>query len=256
VHRFLVSRRQQVSPGFVRVTVVPADFDFDDEFAALGFDQWVRLFLPNAEGILEPPMGDAEGWYSRWKAADPQRRPVIRNYTIREARRTTTGWELDIDFVLHCGPSGQIEGTAAGWAAAAQPGDPIGLLDQGRIFDPADDGRPIMIISDESGLPGVEGIARSLRGRDATYLLEVPHADDRRELPGADPVWLVRTPHGRPGEQLLRRLAATVIDPESYVYIVGEAGFMLKARDAAKAAGVPKQRLDFCAYWRSGLSAG
>src|SRR4051794_17658292 len=126
VHRFVVARRQKVSPGFVRVTVVPADFEFDDEFVALGFDQWVRVFLPNNDGILEPPMGDAEGWYSRWKAADPERRPVIRNYTIREARRTVAGWELDIDFVLHRGESGQIEGTAAGWAAAAQLGDPIG----------------------------------------------------------------------------------------------------------------------------------
>jgi NADPH-dependent ferric siderophore reductase len=256
VHRFVVAGRRQVSPGFVRVTVAPTDAEFGDEFTDLGFDQWVRLFLPNQDGLVEPPFGDAEGWYARWKAADPQRRPVIRNYTIREARRSVTGWELDLDFVLHRSDTGRLEGTAARWASSAQPGDPVGLLDQGRIFDVADDDRPILIISDESGLPGVEGIARSLAGRPATYLIEVPDPEDRRDLADAVPAWLVRDPHQRPGHHLLRRLASTVIDPEAYVYIVGEAGFMVQARDFARAAGIPKQRMDFCAYWRAGLSAG
>ncbi|HEY9291026.1 MAG TPA: siderophore-interacting protein [Microlunatus sp.] len=239
----------RVSSGFVRLTIACRDPRFTEDFAYLGFDQWVRLFLPNERGILEPPYGGLEGWYRRWTDADPERRSVIRNYTIRDARRVDGGWDLDIDFVVHGSESGAVEGIAANWAHGARPGDRVSLLDQGRIFDPGDDGRPILIIADESGVPGVEGIARSLAGRPATYLLEVPHADDVRDL-AATADWLVRDPSRMPGVQLLERLAATTISADCYGYVVGEASFMLAARNMIKAAGVPKDRLDFCAYWR------
>ncbi|QDP97429.1 siderophore-interacting protein [Microlunatus elymi] len=245
----VVINKARVSSGFVRVTVECRDPRFVEEFDHLGFDQWVRLFLPNEHSILEPPYGGLEGWYRRWTDAEPDRRPVIRNYTIRAARRIEDGWELDIDFVVHGSASGAVEGIAANWACSAQPGDRVALLDQGRIFAPADDDRPILIIADESGVPGVEGIARSLAGRPATYLLEVPHADDVRDL-AADAQWLVRDSTAMPGRHLLERLAAMQISPDSYGYVVGEASMMLAARNMIKAAGVPKSRLDFCAYWR------
>jgi NADPH-dependent ferric siderophore reductase len=250
VRQLSVCRVQPISSGFRRITLVSEDPGFGSEFGCLGFDQWLRLFLPNAGGVLEPPYGDIEGWYGRWLGADEGRRPVIRNYTVLEARRVADRWEIDIDFVMHAGPSGEIEGVAAGWALAARPGDQLAVLDQGRIFDADAHDGPIMIISDESGLPGVEGIARSLAGRPATYLLEVPHDDDQRELAAADPQWFVRDPRRMPGGELLGYLEGVRIDPSSYVYAVGEAAFMLRARELAKIAGVRKDKIDFCAYWR------
>lgn len=245
-----VLRTEPLSSGFRRITVVNDDPAFGEDFVHLGFDQWLRLFLPNTDGVLEPPYGELEGWYSRWLAADESRRCVIRNYTIREARPVGDRWELDIDFVLHTGPGGVVEGVAARWAEAARPGDRIGVLDQGRIFDVDDHDGPIVIIADESGLPGVEGIARSLAGRPATYRLEVPHNDDRRELPASDVRWYVRDPHAMPGAALLPELHDIRIPEDGYVYVVGEASFMLTVRNLARAVGVPKNKIDFCAYWR------
>lgn len=250
VRDVVVRAVQRISSGFVRITVAADDPGFDAEFDHLGYDQWLRLFLPNSAGTSVPPYGDIEGWYGRWTAGDPARRTVIRNYTVRDARRGPGGWELDIDFVVHEGASGAVEGIAAGWACQAKVGDRLAILDQGRIFTGAEDGRPLVIIADESGLPGVEGIARSLAGRPATYLLEVPHADDIRDLPGADPIWAVREPGSRPGSALLERVLAFQVDPESCGYVVGEAAFMIRARNHLRAAGVPRSRLDFCAYWR------
>lgn len=249
---------RRISSGFVRITVGSDDPEFADEFRYLGYDQWLRLFLPNQDRTAQPPYGDIEGWYGRWNAADPDRRTVIRNYTIRDARRVDGNWELDIDFVVHAGSSGTVEGVAANWACQASVGDRLALLDQGRIFThdvtattPKNpDGRPVVIIADESGLPGVEAIARSLAGRPAHYLLEVPHSDDVRDLADADPIWAVRDPGSMPGESLLQQVMGFPVDPESYGYVVGEASFMVQARNRLRAAGLPKDRLDFCAYWR------
>ena len=246
---FTVLAREQVSPGFVRLTVTSSGDGFDETFRYQGFDQWFRLFLPNDLGVLEPPYGPQEGWYSRWNAIDADRRPIIRNYTIRDARQVDGRWHLDIDFVLHAGGSGEIEGVAARWASTVGPGERIGLLDQGPIFNATADG-PIVIIADESGLPGVEAIARSLNGRDATYLLEVPQLDDRRELLGADPRWQVRPAGTMPGTAALQDLPDIDVDPSSYAYVVGEATFMLAARKHLKECGIGKERMDFCAYWR------
>lgn len=240
---------QRISSGFVRITVT-GDAEFGAEFGYLGYDQWLRLFLPNEQETSIPPYGDIEGWYGRWNAADPDRRTVIRNYTVRDARRVDGSWELDIDFVVHAGASGRVEGVAANWACQAAVGDRLAILDQGRIFTHEVDDRPIVIIADESGLPGVEGIARSLAGRPAQYLLEVPHADDVRDLVGADPIWAIREPGTMPGSALLPQVLDLQVDPESLGYVVGEASFMVTARNHLRSAGLPKSRLDFCAYWR------
>lgn len=245
-----VRAAERISSGFVRITVGNDSADFGSEFKYLGYDQWMRLFLPNQAGTSVPPYGDIDGWYTRFQAGDPDRRTTIRNYTIRDARRSGEGWEIDIDFVVHAGRSGAVEGVAANWACHAAPGDRLAILDQGRIFTGAEKGRPIVVIADESGLPGVEAVARSLAGRPATYLLEVPHRDDVRDLPGAEATWAIREPGTMPGSAILDAVHALEVDPESFGYVVGEAAFMVRARNRLRSAGVPKSRLDFCAYWR------
>lgn len=245
-----VQQNRRLSSGFRRITVINDDPAFTEDFRYLGFDQWLRLFLPNRNQILEPPYGDIDGWYSRWLGGEESRRSVIRNYTIRDARAVGDRWQLDIDFVLHTGAGGGVEGVAAQWAEAARPGDRIGVLDQGRIFDVDEHDGQIVVVADESGLPGVEGIARSLNGRSATYFLEVPHGDDRRQLAADDVRWYVRDAGRMPGVELLSRVRDFGFDRDTYAYVVGEASLMLTVRKLARAAGVPKGKIDFCAYWR------
>ena len=266
VHALTVRAAERLSPGFARVTLGSDDPGLVGEYAAVGFDQWFRLFLPGPDGGLVLPSGPIEGWYGRWQAIPEERRPVVRNYTVREARRVEGhcgAWELDVDFVVHrSATTGRVEGAAAGWAleavAGERVGEQVGLLDQGRIFAAEDHPGPVLVVADETGLPGVEGIARDLgaRGRDdVTYLLEVPDRADRRDLPAAArarTTWVVRSPHDRAGDGLLRLLAGREIDPATSVYAVGESRLALGVRERARAAGVPDDLVDFCAYWRAG----
>ena len=258
VRRLAVHATSRPSPGFARVTLASTHDGFEDDFDYLGYDQWCRLFLPPARGNLVLPEGDAEGWSSRWLALGETRRPAVRNYTIRDARHADGRWLIDIDFVVHRSAAGTVEGLAARWALAAAPGDRVGLLDQGRIFGSPASGAPVTVVADESGLPGVEGIARSLAGQPARYLLEVPDAADIRDLPTDLPrgaTWIVRQPGQAAGSGVLAALTAGRLDAASYVYAVGEASLVLRARHLARAAGVADERIDFCAYWRSGRRA-
>ncbi|MFC4244028.1 siderophore-interacting protein [Gryllotalpicola reticulitermitis] len=255
VRRLAVHATTQPSPGFVRITLASTGDGFEDDFEYQGFDQWFRLFLPRADGRLVLPDGPAEGWYSRWLGMDESVRPEVRNYTIRDARSDGGRWLLDVDFVIHRSASGTVDGTAAGWAVGATVGDEVGLLDQGRIFNVPAGEHPITVIADESGLPGVEGIARALGDRAARYLIEVTDAADIRTLspsvPDADVEWLVR-PHRAPaGSLAIAAFDDAAIDASSYLYAVGEAKLALAARRAGRAAGVDDRRIDFCAYWRA-----
>jgi NADPH-dependent ferric siderophore reductase len=258
VQHVRVVRTERVSSSFMRVTL-GSDGEPDFKFTHVGYDQWLRLFLPTVEcDSAELPHGDAEGWYSRWLGMAEETRPCIRNYTVRDARQTSVGWEIDVDFVVHRSPvSGEVEGVAANWALTAKPGDPLGILDQGRIFAPEDANGQVVIASDESGLPGVEGILRSLPAdTHAIVVLEVPHADDIRPLQSAAKVdieWVIREhvdAHAMAGKFALERLHKLSIDARGYVYAVGEASFVLAARKRAQLAGLPKKAIDFCAYWR------
>ena len=252
----------RVSSGFVRVTLRTGETG-TGAFAPMGYDQWFRLFLPTPSGRLDLPHGDAEGWYTRWLALDESSRCLVRNYTVRDARPLERGWEIDVDFVVHLSAAGTVDGVAAAWALAARPGDTVGMLDQGIIFAAPESTREqILVLADETGLPGVEGIARSIApGTRVTALLEVPHSDDRRELATAadlDVRWIVRDDHAAlPGRAALEELDAFVAaagdsltERAAYCYVVGEGSFVLEARTRLRAAGVPKDAIDFCAYWR------
>lgn len=257
----------RVSAGFVRVTLRTADGTGPGSpgaFEPMGYDQWFRLFLPAADGRLQLPHGDAEGWYTRWLALDEAGRCLVRNYTVREARALADGWEIDVDFVVHVSAAtGTVDGVAASWALAARPGDTAGMLDQGVIFAaPESERERILILADETGLPGIEGIVRSLpSGTRVTAVIEVGHDDDRRELARStdlDVRWVVRHDHAAlPGRAALTALDAFIAEPgdpvdqrAGYAYVVGEASFVLEARTRLRAAGVPKDAIDFCAYWR------
>ncbi|KPG78387.1 siderophore-interacting protein, partial [Frigoribacterium sp. RIT-PI-h] len=195
VHRLEVLRSERVSPSFQRVTVVGDDLH---EFGHMGFDQWFRLFLPlPGSDSLRLPRATTSLWYAHYLAIPEAERPHCANYTVREFRPAgSSRAELDIDFVLHRGESGELEGGAAIWACAARPGDALGLLDQGVLFNAPDDAAEIHLVADETGLPGTEGIVRSLhRASVGSVILEVPTRADVRPLDAPDGVevtWVVR----------------------------------------------------------------
>jgi NADPH-dependent ferric siderophore reductase len=268
---------ERISPGFQRVTLHGSDEALGEDFRSVGGDHWLRLFLPHPSAGLHLPWGGLDGWYSRWLAQEEEVRASIRNYTIREARRIPGGWELDIDVVLHIGADGRIDGLAGRWAQSVRPGAEVGALDQGCIMNAPGHEGPMLLIADETGVPGIEGIARALHGArthpqrrlghlpetarvpSIRYVLEVPSGADRRPLAGtgADEVeatWLPREQavpaDAVPGVRLLETVRQEDIPADAYVYIVGEAKTVLEIRRRARAAGVSDDRIHFCSYWR------
>ncbi|HLS92068.1 MAG TPA: siderophore-interacting protein, partial [Microbacterium sp.] len=87
-----VIRRELVTPHMTRVTIGGADVE---RFEHRGFDQWFRLALPvSAESGLERmPQKFGVAGYLSWMAIPKGRRPVVRNYTVRDHRPG----EIDID---------------------------------------------------------------------------------------------------------------------------------------------------------------
>ncbi|MFD3453922.1 siderophore-interacting protein [Streptomyces sp. NPDC058691] len=247
-----VVRTERISPSMQRVTVTGADLA---EFSWMGYDHWFRLFmqLPH-QATLRLPEFTGDRWWQPYLAMPEDERPHCANYTVAGHRPGTA--EMDIDFVVHRGPTGELEGRAAIWACAARPGDGLAVLDQGLMFDRPQDASEVLVVADESGLPATTGIARSLpRDTVGRLIQEVPSEGDRRELdaPAAMTVtWVVRDgAHAVPGQAALGELRRhTTVDTAAYAFIVGESGLSTKGRRHLHRAGLPKDRITFSGFWK------
>lgn len=203
-----VARTERLGPSFVRITFTGDELH---RFGIGGGDQRVKLILPRPGGTLvDMPGGD--GWYTRWQAMPDDTRPTLRTYTVRAYRERPA--ELDIDFVLHGVDSGH-GGPASTWAAAAEPGDEVGLLGPdrpgtGRMWgcewSPPRTARRLVLAGDETAVPAMAAIVESLPADSrGVVCAEVPTADDVQDWRaprGVEIRWLVRQrpngtlPHG------------------------------------------------------------
>lgn len=242
-----VMRRERVTPNMVRVTLGGEDLR---RFEFRGFDQWFRLALPvTADADLaRMPHTFGVGGYLTYLRIPKGKRPVVRNYTVRDFR----GDELDIDFVAH-----GTDGVAGPWAARAEPGDRVAFIDQGCgwLGKPADSN---LIVADESALPAALGILRDMP-RDATghAIIELFDERDRQEVDapaGMTVHWLTR--EGDPGSAALPALRELAFTGLPYAFAVGEQALATGARrHLVKERGVPKELVTFSGYWRKGRAA-
>ncbi len=253
-----VARTRRLSRSFQRVTLAGGDLD---EFSYAGFDHWFRLFIPRAPGApFELPGVVGRSWWKPYLALDEAVRPHCANYTVAEVRATDAGVELDIDVVLHY-ESGELAAPVARWAATAEAGSPVAILDQGLIFDPDMAAGPVVIACDETGLPAVRGILRRLDPEaHGVAILEVPSADDRFELTAPDGIrvdWIARDgDHAVPGSAALAAVRSLGgLPPDSYAYVVGESSLATEGRRALHRAGLQKSRIVFSGYWKHSSGA-
>jgi NADPH-dependent ferric siderophore reductase len=253
-----VAGGERVSPNVVRVTLGGEGLG---RFTPLGFDQWFRLFLPRpGQDTLKLPTATSGLWYAQYLATAKQKRPYVRNYTVRAYRAEQR--ELDVDFVIHREADGSC-GPAASFALNAKPGDQVGLLDQGIGYNPRHEHDWTLLIADETGLPAVAGICESLPG-DAKGLaiVELPSAEDRQEFrvpAGVELHWVPRDGAGGvPGGLALSRLRETqLLGGTVYAYLVGESALVTGGRrHLVEELRVPKNQVDFIGYWRHGRPAG
>ncbi|WP_375425214.1 siderophore-interacting protein [uncultured Friedmanniella sp.] len=256
--RARVLRAGRYTPSMHRVSVGGPDLH---EFGFAGYDHWFRLFvpLPHQPDLSLPEIGGRD-WYQPYLAVPAAERPHCANYTVAGFRVLDDGSaELDVDFVVHTNAAGELEGAAAVWACAARPGDQLALLDQGRIFDCPDDASEVIVVAEETGLPAVAGIARSLpRDVVGRIIQEVPTAADVRELDapaGVAVTWVVREQvgdgHPVPGRGALAELRRHVpTDDQGYAFVVGESRLATEGRRHLHRAGLPKSRITFSGFWK------
>ena len=248
-----VVRSERVSPSFQRVTIASTDLA---GFDWRGLDHWFRLFLPlpGARELTLPTVTGRQWWKSYLEIPEHDR-PRCSNYTVAAYRPCGDVAELDIDVVLHW-QQGTLSGVAE-WSVDAQPGSPVGLLDQGVLFDPPSDTDQYLLVSDESGLPALRGILRDLPP-DAvgTAIIEVPAEGDVHAVDapcGVDVQWVPREVTGdRVGHRALNALRNCPIDrPKAYAFVVGESSLATQGRRTLHRAGVPKDRITFSGFWRA-----
>ncbi|MFD4577369.1 siderophore-interacting protein [Streptomyces sp. NPDC058417] len=246
-----VVRAERVSPSLHRVTVTGPDLA---DFTWLGFDHWFRLFLrlPHQDRLRLPEFSGSR-WWQPYLAIPEAERPHCANYTVADFRPGAA--EMDIDFVVHRGPDGEIEGGAAVWACRARAGDELAVLDQGLLFDLPEDATEVIIAADETGLPATTNILRSLPRHTVGRLIqEVPVPGDRRDLdapPGMTVTWVVRGDDTVPGTAALGELRRHArADAAGYAFVVGESTLATEGRRHLHRAGLPKGRITFSGFWR------
>ncbi|MFF3499935.1 siderophore-interacting protein [Streptomyces sp. NPDC003247] len=244
----------RLTPSMQRVTVRGEALR---AFPWRGYDHWFRLFFrhPHQERFHVPEVAGAT-WWKPYLAMPDEARPYCANYTVADFRARTG--ELDIDVVVHRGAEGAIEGGVAIWACSVEPGEELALLDQGVMFEAPADASSVLLVADESGLPAVAGILRSLAdGTVGRVLQEVPTEADCRALagpPGMRVDWIPRAdPHAVPGAAALAALRdRDDVDPQGYAFVVGEQTLATEGRRHLHRAGMPKDRITFSGFWKTG----
>lgn len=250
--RARVVRTERVTPSMQRVTVTGPGLG---AFPWMGYDHWFRLFLqlPHQRALRLPEFTGAQ-WWQPYLAIPEAERPHCANYSVAGFRRESA--EMDIDFVVHRGPTGEVEGRAAIWACAARPGDALAVLDQGILFDCPEGASEVTVVADETGLPATAGILRSLPTDAVGRLIqEIPTEADRRELqgpPGVSVTWVVREDHDEvPGAAALDALRrVTRADAAGYAFVVGESTLATEGRRHLHRLGLPKERITFSGFWK------
>ncbi len=252
-----VLRSERISEHFMRVTLGGGDID---RFGYMGFDQWFRLFLPIKPGSLARlPQKLTSLAYAKYLTIPKQSRPVLRNYTVRGYRPDGAGGpELDVDFVVHGTPEEGTAGPASTWAQRCAEGDSVAIIDEGVLFHPSPSVSRVFLVADESALPAAAGVLRSLPAQAKGHaVLEVPAAQDAQELAapaGVEITWVVREDHhGVPGRQALQAVQEFPTPSEPFCgWTAGEQALTAGVRRHWIAAGVPKEHITFCGYWRAG----
>ena len=220
-----------------------------------GADQRIKLLFARERDQV-PVLPAGADWYGSYQALPAEVRPLMRTYTVRS--QDPGSGRIDVEFILH-GDSGP----ASAWAAAARPGDRLGIIAatadddgaQARPYAPGDADWQLLI-GDATALPAIASILEQLPGDTcARVFVQVPSPQDIRELDtsgadvtvtwltGTDPVTAVRDaglPAGVP-----------------YAWVAGEAA-MVRAmrRHLVTDRGLDARAHYFGGYWRAGVAEG
>ena len=206
--------------------------------------------------LLVPRVGDRS---PRWPEVARDGRIVwpqgshgvsMRRYTSR--RQDPGAGELDVDFVLHG------DGPAATWAAAAVPGDVLGVASSASLGDaPAG---WLLLVGDETALPAIGRIlGAAAPGTRGVALVEVAGPEEEQPLPapaGVEVRWLHRA-GTEPGTGTLLVDAVAALDrpagDDVFAWVAAESAAVRAVRaDLRGRWGLRRSQHHAIGYWRRG----
>lgn len=232
-----VVRNERISPLMARVTLHHPDLA---SFVSDAYDDHVKLFFARSGEILAAPVPGPDGL-----AFPGGIRPEGRDYTPR--RFDPARCELVIDFVLHG------DGPAASWAAAAKPGDTVGVGGPRASFVVRGDYDWYLLAGDETALPAIGRRIEELpRGANILAFIEVANADERQTFHTAanlDLHWVLRSEGATLAEAVD---AARLPAGTGYAFIAGESAVSHALRDRLIDRGVAPDFIKSAGYWRQG----
>ena len=241
---------RQLTPHLRRITLQDEGLtSFRDD----GPDQRFKLLLPRPgqERPLVPDSGP--GWYVSWKAMAAHERPVMRTYTVAEARPDVG--ELDVDMIVH--PDGGGPGST--WAGRAEPGDRVAMYAAWAEYEAPDPSADQLIAGDLSALPAIAAIVRRLPESARGRVLVETRSEDRLPMPTPDGVALdwVEARADAPGAELRRAVtAATASRTPGYAWVAADRDTVGRIRrHLVHGRGMPSDRVMFMGYWRTGARA-
>jgi NADPH-dependent ferric siderophore reductase len=228
---------EHVTPGVIRISCSGPELAAFMQPKPAGH---IKLFFP-PEGVV---------WPSKDPASDIPR-PPSRTYTPR--RFDAARHRLEIEFVRHG------EGLASSWAERARIGERVLIGGPGGGYPVPEDARHLVIIADESAMPGAGMVLEALPPEcRAQVICEVASKTEERALSpivACEPLWLHRTDKAaRPGallEEAVRAMPAPASD--TFFWVACEAAAMRRIRDILIAHhGVERARLHMRGYWKFG----
>jgi NADPH-dependent ferric siderophore reductase len=206
--------------------------------------------------LLVPRVGDRS---PRWPEVARDGRIVwpqgshgvsMRRYTSR--RQDPAAGEVDVDFVLHG------DGPAAAWAAAAVPGDVLGVASSAALGDaPAG---WLLLVGDETALPAISRIlGAAAPGTRGVALVEVAGPEEEQPLPapaGVEVRWLHRAGvEPGTGTLLVDAVAALERPPgdDVFAWVAAESAAVRAVRaDLRGRWGLRRGQHHAIGYWRRG----
>lgn len=234
------------APGLRRVTLVGSELsDFPRRCAGAH----IKVFVPRP-GQREPVLPTRGPSGLEWPVEDEHQRAVIRTYSVRrfEPGDQLRPAELDVEFVIHGHGRG---GPASKWAAAAAPGDRLGIAGPGGPMPMLPDSGRFVLAGDLSARPAMTAIVEQLApDRRGVVLMEIDDGDQRVEFAhpvGVELHWIVR-------EAGQARLLAAVRDQlrgSDFLWVAGEHHSVVAIREFARTTlGLPRCREYAVPYWK------
>ncbi|MGX5735606.1 siderophore-interacting protein [Bosea thiooxidans] len=247
--RLQVLRAWSVTPHMRRVILTGPELA-GFSFYRHGLGPYVKLLVPpiNLKDASWPRIG-ANGAIE----CPSDQRPSVRTYTVRDFDDALQ--ELTVDFVLH-----GDEGPASRWAARAEPGDSIALLERG-FSQPYGVDRYVFI-GDHTALPAIaqslENLPSDSRGQAVIWLKDAADKQPLRAPGGLSVNWLIRK---QPVElsSLLRELdlPASAAGEYLFIWVGAEARLARALRAYAKdELRLPREQCSILNYWRHGFAEG